>query len=163
MILPISKHPTDDILRVQTKDMTVEVLTSHKTQKLIDDMIDTMYSAEGIGIAGPQVFQDARICIIGKDADDTLTEDLALINPTWERISRKKAGDLEGCLSIPKTYGKVMRWKNIKVSALDRHGEKLEFEAHGFFARVIQHEVDHLDGILFIDKATGIHTSEVHP
>lgn len=163
MTLPISKHPVDDILRVQTTDIPLDVLKLPETQELIDNMIDTMYSAQGIGIAAPQVFKDRRICIIGKDADESLTDDLALVNPSWERTSKRKAAEMEGCLSIPNTYGKVTRWKNIVVTALDRHGNEIKFEAHGFFARVIQHEVDHLDGVLFIDKATGIHEAEVHP
>ena len=164
MNLLIAKYPADDaILRVQTTDMPVSALATTEIQDLIDNMIDTMYSADGIGIAAPQVHKDLRVCIIGKEAHDSLTEDMVLVNPTWERTSRHKGGDMEGCLSIPRTHGKVIRWKNIKVTALDRHGEPLVFEAHKFFARVIQHEVDHLDGVLFIDKATDIHEAEVHP
>lgn len=163
MVLPISLHPQDSILQEKTLDVDLSQLKDVHTQQLIDNMIDTMYSAQGIGIAAPQVFQHLRICIIGKEADASLSDDLVLVNPQWERTSRKKANEFEGCLSIPKTYGKVVRWKNIKISAYDRNGEQLNFEAHNFFARVIQHEVDHLDGILFIDKATGIHTAEVHP
>ena len=79
------------------------------------------------------------------------------MNPVWTKTSIRKDWDTEGCLSVPKTYGKVKRYKHIMVKALDKDGNELNFEAHNFFARVIQHEVDHLDGILFIDKAKDIY------
>jgi peptide deformylase len=83
-----------------------------------------------------------------------------LINPTWQKINKKTHIELEGCLSVPKTYGKVKRYKNIYAEAINRKGERIEFEANDFFAKAIQHEVDHLDGILFIDKAKGIYQVE---
>ena len=83
-----------------------------------------------------------------------------LINPKWEKISRKKNTDVEGCLSVPKIFGKVTRYSNIQVEAMDRAGKKISFPAKNFFARVIQHETDHLDGILFIDKARDTYVAE---
>ena len=143
-------------LREKSKEVDLDFLASKETQKLIDEMIPKMYESDGIGLAAPQVGHNIRICIIGKESDKKLKEDLILVNPTWEKTSRKKKADMEGCLSVPHTFGKVVRYNNIAVEALDRNGKKLSFDAKKFLARVIQHEVDHLDGILFIDKATEI-------
>ena len=127
-------------------------------------MMPVMYSADGIGLAGVQVGHSLRICTIGKLAvppKHTLKqEDFVLINPVWTNASKRKKEDSEGCLSVPKTFGKVNRYKYIKVTALDRHGNSLSFDAKDLLARVVQHEVDHMDGILFIDKATNIQTYE---
>ena len=155
MVIPVVKNP-NDILRVHTTDMSLDTLKTEEIQQLANNMIDTMYATQGIGIAAVQVGQDLRMCIIGKEADASLTDDLVLVNPTWEKTSRKKKKDEEGCLSIPNVFGDVVRWTNIHVEALDRHGTPLSFDAKGFFARVIQHEVDHLNGVLFIDTATNI-------
>lgn len=152
-------HP-NPILTTPSADLSVDLLHSDDIQQMIREMIPTMYAAQGIGLAAPQIGKNLRVCIIGKDADESLTDDLVLVNPTWERLSRKHSTDTEGCLSIPKVFGKVKRWKDIHVEALDRDGNPLSFDAHDFFARVIQHEVDHLDGVLFIDKAKGIHETE---
>jgi len=162
-MLEITKVPTKS-LRERSTELDPALVTSDEIQTLIDEMIPTMYTDDGIGLAAPQVGKNIRLCVIGKEAlkldkKNTLQiYDLVLINPVWQKTSRKKATDTEGCLSVPKTFGKVTRWKNIEVEALDRQGNKLKFFANDFFARVIQHEVDHLDGILFIDKAKSIYT-----
>ncbi len=117
-------------------------------------MIPTMYDDDGIGLAAPQVARNVRIVVVGKGADRSLKEDLVLVNPEWTRVSKKTNVDTEGCLSVPNVFGKVKRFSDIHVSAQDRDGNKLEFEAHKYFARVIQHETDHLNGTLFIDKAS---------
>lgn len=154
----------DKSLRERSKEVDRELLLSPKTQKLIDEMMPVMYAADGIGLAGVQVGHGLRICTIGKSAvpdKHTLKqEDFVLINPVWTNTSNRKKDDSEGCLSVPKTFGKVKRFKYIKVNALDRHGNPLSFDAKDLLARVIQHEVDHMDGILFIDKATGIYKVE---
>lgn len=157
MILPIVTLPTTS-LRRRSQEIEREFLVTTKFKELVKNIIPTMYHDDGIGIAAPQVGQNIRLCIIGREAIPGKKEDLVLINPTWEKISRKKESDLEGCLSVPKTYGKVTRYKDILVTTWNEQGEEIKFEAHGYFARVIQHEVDHLDGILFIDKARGIYT-----
>lgn len=157
MILPIVTLPTTS-LRRRSQEIDREFLITPEFKELVKNIIPTMYHDDGIGIAAPQVGQNIRLCIIGREAIPGKKEDLVLINPTWEKISRKKESDLEGCLSVPKTYGKVTRYKDIQVKAWNEQGEEINFEAHGYFARVIQHEVDHLDGILFIDKARGIYT-----
>lgn len=157
MILPIVTLPTTS-LRHRSKEIEKDFLNSNEFKELLENIIPTMYHDDGIGIAAPQVGQNIRLCIIGRQATPDKKNDLILINPIFEKISRKKESDLEGCLSVPKTYGKVTRYKDILVKALNEKGEEIKFEAHNFFARVIQHEIDHLDGILFIDKARGIYT-----
>jgi peptide deformylase len=132
----------DPILREQTHEVT-EITDEIRT--LIDNMFETMYAAEGIGLAAPQVGRHERITVI--DVDD---EQYVLINP--EITSRSgTARDDEGCLSIPEISGSVERAAEVTVRALDREGNTIEIEATGLLARCIQHEVDHLDGKLFID------------
>lgn len=157
MKLQITTHP-NEILRQKSAEIDRNFLLSKETQQLIKDMIETMYVDDGIGLAAPQVGKNIRLLVIGKEAHPQKTKDTILINPTWTKTSRKKVTDTEGCLSVPKTFGKVKRYKNIHVEALDEKGNELSFEANKFLARVIQHEVDHLDGILFIDKAKDIYT-----
>ncbi|PLX26409.1 peptide deformylase [Candidatus Parcubacteria bacterium] len=158
-MLDIVKEPTPS-LRERSKELDQDFLLSDEVQQLITEMIPTMYQDDGIGLAAPQVGKNVRICVIGKEANLDSEEDLVLINPVWQKTSRRKFVDIEGCLSVPKTFGKVKRYKSIHVEALNRKGERIEFEAKDFLARVIQHEVDHLDGILFIDKAKDIYTTE---
>jgi peptide deformylase len=156
---PLIIHP-NDLLRADCSAIPPETITDPIMQQLAADMIETMYSERGIGIAGPQVGVTKKICIIGKDADDSFKDDLVLINPTWERTSKKTAWDTEGCLSIPHTFGKVKRNLDIVLRAYDIDGNEFEREYHGFAARVIQHEVDHLRGVLFIDKGKGIYVEQ---
>lgn len=157
MILPIVTVPAPS-LRHRSKEIERNFLLTSEFQELVENIIQTMYHDDGIGIAAPQVGQNIRLCIIGRQAVPNKKNDLILINPVFDKTSRKKESDLEGCLSVPKTYGKVTRYKDIRVKAWNEKGEEIKFEAHGYFARVIQHEVDHLDGILFIDKARGVYT-----
>lgn len=159
MILPIVTIPTPS-LRERSKEVTRDFVLLPETQAYIKDLILTMYADDGIGIASPQVGKNIRICIIGREATPEKKHDLVLINPVWTKTSRKTEWDTEGCLSVPNVYGKVKRYTNIEVQALDGQGNPISFEAKKFFARVIQHEVDHLDGILFIDKAKDTYTAE---
>lgn len=158
-MLPIVKLPTPS-LRERSREITREELLSPEIQQLMIDMVPTMYGDDGIGLAAPQVGRNIRVCIVGREADKSLLRDLVLVNPVWERNSNKTTVDVEGCLSVPKKFGKVKRYTDITVKAWDEHGNPLSFVAKKFFARVIQHEVDHLDGILFIDKAVDIFTAE---
>lgn len=123
--------------------------TSAAIQALIDDMIETVQAAKGVGLAAPQVFEPVRVIIA---RDKTKSEPLyqPLINPEFAAIGDKVAFDIEGCLSIDHLNGIVPRHENIRVKALDRHGKPVEFAASGHFARVIQHEIDHLEGVLFV-------------
>lgn len=147
-------------LTQRSKEIDPDFLLSAEVQKLIAAMIPKMYTSDGIGLAAPQIGKNIRICIIGKEADKNLKEDLVLVNPVWEKTSKKKNVEIEGCLSVPNTSGKVSRYTNIQVNGLDRLGKQISFVAKKFFARVIQHEVDHLNGILFIDKAKDIFTAQ---
>lgn len=163
-MLPIITHPAP---RLRERSQEISPADTATLSPLIDDMITTMYQDDGIGLAAPQVGQNIRLFVVGKEAlkhfrvlEGTLNpkQDLALINPVWEKTSRKTEWDVEGCLSVPNTFGKVKRNRDIRVRAFDRSGKTIAFEAHQFLARVIQHETDHIDGILFIDKAKDIYT-----
>ena len=146
-MLEIVKEPTES-LRQPSKELDADFILSDEIQKLLKEMTLTMYQDDGIGLAAPQVGKNIRICVIGKEANLDSEDDLILINPVWQKTSRRKLVDIEGCLSVPKTYGKVKRYKSIHVEALNKKGDLIEFEAQDFLARVIQHEVDHLNGLL---------------
>lgn len=170
-MLQIVKLPTPS-LRERSKEINRSTLLLAEVQNLIRKMIPVMYEDDGIGLAAPQVGQNIRVCIVGKEAIDmderpvrgkkntANKKDLVLVNPVWERLNKKTAWDTEGCLSVPKKFGKVKRYTEIQVKAWDEQGNPLDFTAKNFFARVIQHEVDHLDGTLFIDKAKEIYEVE---
>ena len=138
----------DPVLR--TKAKKIDEITE-KINDLIDNMFETMYAEDGIGLAAPQVGILKRIAIVDIQEDNKIV----LINP--EIIEEEgKAVMEEGCLSIPGETGDVIRAEKIKVRTLDRDGNEIEFKAEGLEARAIQHEIDHLDGILFIDKVVKI-------
>jgi peptide deformylase len=116
--------------------------------RLIDDMIETMRDADGVGLAANQVGVAKRI-LVAADGEEKIYE---LINPRCEKEEGSEVG-VEGCLSVPGEYGEVARAASIVISALDRAGNEVRFEAEGLLARILQHEIDHLEGILFTDKA----------
>lgn len=123
------------------KEITAEI------KQLILDMAETMKNANGVGLAAPQIGKNLRLCIISTEKGI-----LTLINPKIIWKSLRKITEEEGCLSCPNVSIKVKRSKIIYIKALNEKGQPISFRAEGFFARVIQHEVDHLDGILIIDK-----------
>ena len=133
----------DPVLRLITAPLA-EVTDAHR--RLIDDMFDTMYHARGIGLAAPQVGRTERIAVV--DVDD---DPFVLINPEVVAVDGKKAKGEEGCLSSPDIYADVERPPAVTVRALDRAGTPFEREASGLLARCLQHEIDHLDGKLFLD------------
>ena len=138
----------DPVLR--TKAKKIDEITE-KINDLIDNMFETMYAEDGIGLAAPQVGILKRIAVVDIQEDNKIV----LINP--EIIEEEgKAVMEEGCLSIPGETGDVIRAEKIKVKTLDRDGNEIEFKAEGLEARAIQHEIDHLDGILFLDKVVKI-------
>ena len=139
------RHLGDDVLR--KKSRTVETIDERIVQ-LLDDMAETMYDSEGVGLAAPQVGILKRIAVI--DIGDGLIE---LINPEIVSFEGSEK-DIEGCLSVPGRYGYVLRPEKVKVTALDRNGEKIEIEATGMLKKALCHESDHLDGIVFVDKVT---------
>jgi peptide deformylase len=130
--------------------------------RLIDDMIETMRDANGVGLAGPQINQRLRLAVIEtlpeRDDEGNQIENsrklIVVINPEIVWRSRSTIEGVEGCLSIPGWLGEVSRSEAVRVRALDRHGKKIRLRLKGWTARIIQHEIDHLDGILFIDRLT---------
>lgn len=142
-VLEIAKYG-EPVLRVRCK--SVERVTD-ETRRLIEDMIATMHAAPGVGLAAPQVRVPERLFVY--DVGDGPG---AIINPEIVRQEGEELG-VEGCLSIPRLQGEVARAEKIMVRGLDRHGKKVRLEVGDFLARVFQHEIDHLDGVLFIDRA----------
>jgi peptide deformylase len=131
----------------------------HECQRLVDDMIETMLDAPGIGLAAPQVHRSLRLVVAlpvgGREEIEGATP-LVLVNPVLEPVGDAVETDIEGCLSIPEIRGLVPRARTVDWRALDRHGNPIEGRAEGLFARILQHEVDHLDGILFPMRMTDL-------
>ena len=147
-------HP---VLRRITQSLSAEQLRSAETQKLIDDMIETMKEYDGVGLAADQVHEPKQIAVL-EVADNPRYPDkprvplTVLVNPRITPLTEEFAEDWEGCLSIPDLRGKVPRYQTIRVQALDRNGKELDFIASDFHARVIQHEWDHLNGKVYLDR-----------
>ncbi|MFA6285115.1 MAG: peptide deformylase [Parcubacteria group bacterium] len=146
-MLKIIKYP-NDFLRRKTREVKVEELKDPKVQRLVFDMAKTMEIEKGVGLAAPQVGSDLRICVI-RIGDEAYV----LINPKIKSYSRKKDIFEEGCLSFPREFFPVERPLKVKVQARDVEGKKFKIKADGLLARVLQHEIDHLEGILVIDRA----------
>jgi peptide deformylase len=150
-------HP---VLRAKALPIPPEAIPSPQIQRLIDDMFETMREYSGIGLAAPQVHEGLRLFVAGMraaDLPDVMAdgEDMplvALVNPEITPVGVDVASGWEGCLSIPDIRGLVPRASEISVRAYDRTGRRLSFKAAGFPARVLQHETDHLDGVLFFDR-----------
>jgi peptide deformylase len=152
-------HP---VLRAKAKPIPPASIGSPGVQQLIDDMFETMREYVGIGLAAPQVHHSVRIFVAGVrnvpvppilESDEDMPF-ITLINPEITPLTPKNEEGWEGCLSIPDIRGLVPRPLEIQVRAYDRHGKRIEIVARGLSARVIQHETDHLDGILFFDRMT---------
>ncbi|MEY2408744.1 MAG: peptide deformylase [Verrucomicrobiota bacterium] len=165
MILPIVKygHPV-----LRKKGVAIERIDT-EIAALIEDMFETMHAAAGVGLAAQQVGRALQLTVIDvravKDRPSTVQVDgkpvpiadfmpLVLINPQVKPAGDAQATGPEGCLSFPEIYEDIPRFESVAVSALNRHGEKFSFTAGGLLARAVQHEVDHLNGILFIDRMT---------
>ena len=144
-------HP---VLRKRARALDPSEVRSAVVQKFIDDMVDTMIEYEGVGLAAPQVHEGIRIFVAGIEGDEGRMQVLPFVNPVVTPLSEQTADDWEGCLSIPDIRGRVPRFQAVRVAALDRKGKPFELELEGFAARVIQHEADHLDGVLFFDRMT---------
>lgn len=134
----------DPVLREKSREVT---LFDSKLDTLIDDMIETMFDAAGVGLAAPQVGILRRVCVISTDGDKVYE----LVNPRIIKSSGEQTGP-EGCLSIPGRQGIVTRPKKLTVEAFDRFGKKVKYNVEGFTAVAFCHEMDHLDGVLYIDK-----------
>ena len=150
-------HPA---LRIPADPVPSEKLAEPEFQTLIDDMLETMLDAKGVGLAAPQLGLSWQLFVYAAvdgprrdaDAEAPETELKVLVNPGIEPESRETAYDWEGCLSIPDLRGLVPRYPAIAVHALNRHGERLDFRAESYEARIIQHEFDHLNGMIFLDR-----------
>ena len=145
------------VLREIAEPVAAEDLADDEVQLLIEDMLDTVDDYQGIGLAAPQVHVSTRIIIVcppgnGSEEDEEELPPLVLVNPEISPCGEEKVTDWEGCLSIPDIRGRVPRYAAIEVTALNRGGTERRFRAEGYLSRIIQHEVDHLDGVLFLDR-----------
>lgn len=156
----------DPILKKKTQK--VGQITD-EIKEIAKDLVDTVKQAkdpEGAGLAATQIGYSKRMCVVRnfyESFDKTLvnqSDDYVLINPKIVSKSKETDTDWEGCLSVPDKYGKVERYNKIKVTAQDLDGETIKIKASGYFSRTIQHEIDHLDGVLFTDKVIGETVSE---
>jgi peptide deformylase len=151
-------HP---VLRAKARALDKAEIRSAAVQRLIDDMMDTMAEYHGVGLAAPQIHESLRIFVAALDDGEEGPGDgepIAVINPEITVVGKDVVEDWEGCLSIPDIRGRVPRAREIKVRALDRTGARIELSAHDFPARVVQHETDHLDGVLFFDRMRTLET-----
>ena len=156
-LLTILEHPDP---RLRQKAPPVAVFDA-ALQQLIDDMFETMYAAPGVGLAATQVGVMLRVAVMDCAAKDAPPERVVLINPevfdTTDRMDME-----EGCLSVPDTNEKVPRFNRLKMRALDRDGKPFEIEAEGLLAQAIQHEIDHLDGKLYIDYLSSLKRERIN-
>ncbi len=156
MILKVARlgHP---VLRQIAEPVPPDQITTPAVQQFIDDMIETMYEYDGAGLAAPQVHVSQQIVVMKVTKNPRYPEapDVPLtiyINPEVTALTEATDEDWEGCLSVPGMRGRVPRPTNIRLRAYDRHGKRVNFVAEGFHARVIQHECDHLEGKVYIDR-----------
>lgn len=140
---PILRQPAEEVVEVDD-DLRV----------LIQDMFATMYDAEGIGLAAPQVGVSRRVIVV--DINEEESKPFALINPRLVETSRLRDKADEGCLSIPGLSAAIERPAQVRVEGIDEQGQPVRIEADGMLARCLQHEIDHLDGILFIDRVSAL-------
>ena len=149
-------HP---VLRAKARTVDKTEIKNPTVQQFIDSLTDTMYEYSGVGLAAPQVHEGLRIFVAMLDPDGRGEGDaLVFINPEITVIGDQTVEGWEGCLSIPEVRGRVPRAQHIKITALDRTGKRFELELKDFPARVVQHENDHLDGVLFLDRMRSFET-----
>ena len=151
----------DPILRRKARSVTV---FDKKLQTVIDDMIETMRAAPGVGLAAPQVGISERLIVVeyyqnekAEEAEDETKKKVwVVLNPEIVKASEEKVMGVEGCLSVPNLVGEVERHAAIQVKGLNRRGQPMRVKAQGWLARIFQHEVDHLNGVVFTDRATRV-------
>jgi peptide deformylase len=154
--------PQNPVLRRKAHKVTK--FDDPKLQALIDDMVETLMDAPGVGLAAPQVAASQRVIVVRLPDDEQSREEYGddagilyeVVNPEIIRVSREMVDGVEACLSIPGYFGTVSRHEAVTVRGQDRQGKMIRIKARDWLARVFQHEIDHLDGILFIDRATDI-------
>ncbi len=147
-VLDIMLYP-HTVLRERCKEVTA---FDQELHQLLDDMAETMYAANGAGLAANQVASTQRVIVVDASRDDRGSQLLELVNPTITAFLGARVVGEEGCLSFPDIYEPVERYEAIRFEAQDRHGAPIQIETDGFLAIVVQHEVDHLNGVLFLDK-----------
>jgi peptide deformylase len=145
-------HPT---LRKVAKRVEPSEIQERLFQQLLDDMFETMYDAPGIGLAAPQINISKRVFVVDLQDDEREHGPLVVVNPKFT-VTEGEIESIEGCLSVPGMIGDLARFERVVCSGLDRRGRKIELEGTGLFGRCLQHEMDHLDGILYIDKAKNV-------
>ncbi len=160
------------ILEIVTLPQTVLRHKAHKVsdfgpgfQTLVDDMIETMRQAPGVGLAAPQVDESIRLIVVefgDEENEETPPKLYVLANPEITRTSQETLVGTEGCLSIPGVQGDVERFIAVTVKGVNRQGKPMTVKAKGWLARIFQHEIDHLDGILFVDRAEKLWQAEEH-
>jgi len=151
-ILDIVTFP-EPSLRLKSKQVTN---FDKDFQKLIDDMFETMRAAPGVGLAAPQIGQSLRLVVVEYTDDEdenAKPKKYTLVNPEIVKRSEETVTDIEGCLSLPGLAGMVERHEAVTVKAKNRFGKPIKIDAEGWLARIFQHEIDHLDGVLYIDRA----------
>ncbi len=153
-------HP---VLRQRSREITREELASEATQRFIDDLIETMRDASGAGLAAPQVYEPIRIVAVEvkKNARYPYKPDIpltVLVNPVIEALTDETFDNYEGCLSVPNLRGVVARATEVRLRAWDRHGNDVDTVVRGLSAGTFQHECDHLDGAVFLDRVKDTHT-----
>ncbi len=152
-------HP---VIREKARDLDPAELQAADFQRLVDDMVETMHEYDGVGLAAPQIHLGLRLAVIEVPAYDDRVEDAVpltvLVNPRLTLLGDERRLGYEGCLSIPGLRGDVPRHALLRLEALDRQGKPYVLEAEDFFARVIQHECDHLDGNVYLDRMQGLRT-----
>ncbi|MEK7532232.1 MAG: peptide deformylase [Patescibacteria group bacterium] len=169
--LPITIYPKNSSLHERCREVTDAELATKEIKELIRDMIHTMYKDDGVGIAAPQVGKNIRLAIITKatlkHADESAPfstkKDLVIVNPAYTPLNADKAEEEEGCLSTPGVWGSTPRHTKILVRFATPEGEHYKCIVTDFLARVFQHEIDHLNGVLFIDRARETHEAERKP
>ncbi len=147
-------HPT---LRKVAKKVDPKEIHDPLFQQLIDDMFETMYAAPGVGLAAPQVNVSKRLFVM--DVQDDEHEPAVVINPKVE-LAQDEVEMTEGCLSVPGYVGEITRFDHVAITGLDRHGQKIRLEGRGLFAQCLQHEIDHLNGVLYVDRAKNVRIPE---
>ena len=162
MILKVARlgHP---VLRMKAKPIKIEQIASASIQALVQDMIQTMHEYDGVGIAAPQVHVGLQMAVIGSGPNARYPKApkipiTVLFNPEIRPVSRRQVVDWEGCLSVDGFRGQVPRWYSLQVQGYNEKAQPVRFKASGFFARVIQHEWDHLQGDVYLDRMKNMKT-----
>lgn len=151
----------EKFLRTKTAEFDFQKFAKKEAAAIVKQLKEAMIAAAGIGLSANQIGSNLRIFVVKMPGNKEIPSKFyAVFNPKIVKVSSKKIAMEEGCLSVPGVYGLVERPEKITMEGLDKNGKKLKIKAWGLLARVFQHEVDHLNGVLFIDKAKEIHKAE---